>query len=170
MGDWLANHVTHLRGLKAPSDQQKLLLALFDRPDRTTKEEKAFKALIRAEKANERAKAARADAARIVDDGKAAARKARDHNLYQTAGLLTLSGLVDPITGEPTRDKAMLLGAFIQIAASDNPALWARWKEKGEALLAERSASKKTSRDRSGTGPESRENSDYHRKQLLPAP
>ncbi len=32
---WLAERLAYLRGLKAPSDQQRLLLMLADKPDRT---------------------------------------------------------------------------------------------------------------------------------------
>lgn len=50
---WLAERLAYLRGLKAPSDQQRLLLMLADKPDRT------------------------ADAVRIINAEKAAERKAR---------------------------------------------------------------------------------------------
>src|SRR5690554_5087029 len=39
---WLAERLAYLRGLKAPSDQQRLLLMLADKPDRTADEEPAF--------------------------------------------------------------------------------------------------------------------------------
>lgn|SRR5690606_23999831 len=96
-------------------------------------------ALVRAEKAAERAQKARADAARIINAEKAAERKARDHELYQSAGLLILAGLVDTTTGKPTRDRGELLGALVSLAeAQVDDEKRAAWKRKGDALLAER--------------------------------
>ena len=96
-------------------------------------------ALVRAEKAAERAQKARADAARIINAEKAAERKARDHELYQSAGLLILAGLVDTTTGKPTRDRGELLGALVSLAeAQVDDAKRAAWKAKGDALMAER--------------------------------
>ena len=66
-------------------------------------------------------------------------RKARDHELYQSAGLLILAGLVDTTTGKPTRDRGELLGALVSLAeAQVDDAKRAAWKAKGDALLAER--------------------------------
>ncbi len=136
---WLADRLAYLRGLKAPSDQQRLLLALADKPNRTADDERKMAALIRAEKAAERAQKARAEAARIINAEKAAERKARDRELYQSAGLLILAGLVDTTTGKPTRDRGELLGALVSLAeAQVDDEKRAAWKRKGDALLAER--------------------------------
>ncbi|ELQ6006573.1 conjugal transfer protein TraD [Cronobacter sakazakii] len=136
---WLADRLAYLRGLKAPSDQQRLLLALADKPNRTADDERKMAALIRAEKAAERAQKARAEAARIINAEKAAERKARDRELYQSAGLLILAGLVDTATGKPTRDRGELLGALVSLAeAQVDDEKRAAWKRKGDALLAER--------------------------------
>jgi hypothetical protein len=136
---WLTNRLAYLRGLKAPSDQQRLLLMLADKPDRTTEDERKLAALIRAEKAADRAQKARANAARIINAEKAADRKARDHELYQSAGLLILAGLVDTRTGKPTRDQGELLGALASLAeAYVDDTKRAAWKAKGDAILAAR--------------------------------
>ena len=65
-----------------------------------------------------------------------AARKARDHALYQSAGLLILAGLVDSQTGKPVDDTAALLGALASLndLSRDNPK-WSDWKNKGQELL-----------------------------------
>lgn len=65
-----------------------------------------------------------------------AARKARDHALYQSAGLLIMAGLVDSQTGKPVDDPVKLLGALASLheLPRDNPK-WAEWKIKGQALL-----------------------------------
>lgn len=132
---WLAERLAYLRGLKAPSDQQRLLLMLADKPDRTADDGRKLAALVRAEKAAERAQKARADAARIIN----AERKARDHELYESAGLMILAGLIDTKTGKPTRDRGELLGALVSLAeAQVDDAKRAAWKAKGDALMAER--------------------------------
>jgi len=137
--EWLASRVAYLRGLKSPSEQQQLLMLLADKPDKTPEDARKLAALVRAEKAAERAVKARADAARIINAEKAAQRKARDHELYQSAGLLILAGLVDTTTGKPTRDRGELLGALVSLAeAQVDDEKRAAWKRKGDALLAER--------------------------------
>ena len=137
--EWLASRVAYLRGLKSPSEQQQLLMLLADKPDKTPEDARKLAALVRAEKAAERAVKARADAARIINAEKAAQRKARDHELYQSAGLLILAGLVDTTTGKPTRDRGELLGALVSLAeAQVDDEKRAAWKRKGDALMAER--------------------------------
>ena len=141
--DWLAQRIAYIRGLKAPSDQQRLLLMLAERTERTAEDERKMAALIRAEKAAERALKARAAAARIIESERAAARKARDRELYQAAGLLILAGLVDTKTGKPTRDRGELLGALVSLAeAQVDDAKRAAWKAKGDALMAQREREK----------------------------
>ena len=141
--DWLAQRIAYIRGLKAPSDQQRLLLMLAERTERTAEDERKMAALIRAEKAAERALKARAAAARIIESERAAARKARDRELYQAAGLLILAGLVDTRTGKPTRDRGELLGALVSLAeAQVDDAKRAAWKAKGDALMAQREREK----------------------------
>lgn len=43
---WLAERLAYLRGLKAPSDQQRLLLMLADKPDRTADDGRKLAALV----------------------------------------------------------------------------------------------------------------------------
>lgn len=65
-----------------------------------------------------------------------AARKARDHALYQSAGLLIMAGLVDGKRGKPVDDAAALLGALASLndLSRDNPK-WLDWKIRGQELL-----------------------------------
>lgn len=133
---WLADRVAYIRGLKAPSDQQQLLILLAEKPDRAADDSRKLAALVRAEKAAERAQKARADAAKIVNAEKAAERKARDRELYQSAGLLILAGLVDTKTGKPGMDRGELLGALLALAeANPSEEKRAEWKKRGDALL-----------------------------------
>lgn len=139
--EWLAGRLEHIKGLKSPSDQQRLLLALCQLPaeERDAKDERRITALVRAEKAAERAAKERAKAARIVDEAKQAERKARDHELYKSAGLLIMAGLVDTKTGQPIGDRAELLGALMGLAKvpEDDPRR-EDWQRAGAAKLAER--------------------------------
>lgn len=65
---------------------------------------------------------------------KKAERKARDHELYNSAGLLIMAGLVDTTkTGKPTIDKAELLLA--KVPENDQRRL--EWKKAGAAKFAE---------------------------------
>lgn len=133
---WLDNKLAYIRGLKSPSDQLKLLLLLAEKPTRTPDEERAFATIIRAEKAAERARAAQADAARLLKAEAAAERKRRNHELYKVAGLLGLVGLVDKKTGMPLLDVAELTGALaglVQVPADDPRRV--EWKRAGDAIL-----------------------------------
>ena len=139
--EWLTARIAYLRGLKSPSDQQRLLLLLADKPERSNDDNRKLSALVKAEKAAERAQRAKANAARIVNAEKAAERKARDRELYQAAGLLILAGLVDSKTGRPTVDRGELLGALLGLAKVPlDDQRRSEWKRAGDALLAAKSS------------------------------
>ena len=136
---WLEDRVAYIRGLKSPNDHQRLLLLLNDKKDATDDDRRKLVALIRAEKAAEKAQRAKASVAKIVNAEKLAERKNRDHQLYQSAGLLILAGLVDTKTGKPTLDRGELLGALLGLAkVPSDDARRSDWKRAGDALLAER--------------------------------
>ena len=139
---WLTTRVTYLKGLKSRNDQQELLVLLADKKDRTSQDEKKLAALVKAEKASVRAAKARQEAANLINAERKstaeAERKARDHEMYQAAGLLSLAGLVDKKTGKPTMDRGQLLGALLGLAKvpqDDNRRT--DWKRAGDALLTE---------------------------------
>ena len=139
MREWLEDRVAYIRGLKSPNDHQRLLLLLNDKKDATDDDRRKLVALIRAEKAAEKAQRAKASVAKIVNAEKLAERKNRDHQLYQSAGLLILAGLVDTKTGKPTLDRGELLGALLGLAKipADDPRR-GDWKRAGDALLADK--------------------------------
>ena len=137
--EWLKTRLLYLHGLKAPSDYQRLLLLLAEIQHPTPEEERKLAALVRAEKAAERAQKARANAARVVNADKLATRKARDRELYNLAGLLILAGLVDTRTGRPVSDRGELLGALLELAQVPQDELRRKgWKRAGDELLAEK--------------------------------
>lgn len=139
---WLTARVAYLQGLKSLNDQQELMVMLTEKADRTPLDEKKLTALVRAEKASVRAAKARQEAANMINAEKKAMaeaeRKARDHEMYQAAGLLSLAGLVDKKTGKPTVDRGQLLGALLGLAKvpQDDPRR-VEWKRAGDAMLAE---------------------------------
>jgi hypothetical protein len=135
--EWLTNRLAYLKGLKSPNDQQRLLILLTEKSEQSKEDSRKINALVSAEKAAERALKARTNAARIVSADKVAIRKARDHELYQVAGLLSLAGLVDKLTGKPLTDRGELLGALLGLAKvpADDPRR-SDWKRAGDSLLA----------------------------------
>ena len=141
---WLSERILHIKNLKSPSDQQRLLLMLSEKISRTNDEERKLSFLIKAEWAEAKAQKARSDVVRIVNAEKESARKARDRELYQAAGLLILAGLVDTKTGSPLIDRGELLGALIGIEeTSVTDAVRTEWKRTGDALLASRERPRK---------------------------
>ena len=137
---WLKSRMAYLQGLKSLTDQQELMVILAEKIDRTPQDNKKLAALVRAEKANVRAAKARQEAANLINaERKATAeaeRKARDHEMYQAAGLLSLADLVDKKTGKPNVDRGQLLGALLGLAKvpHDDPRR-IEWKRAGDAML-----------------------------------
>lgn len=140
--DWLNNRVLYLKGLKSRTEQQNILIELFDKQHRTPQDDKKFNVLVKAEKAIERANKAKQAASNLIQSEKhaekKAERKARDHELFNAAGLLILAGLVDTKTGKPTIDKNELLGALAGLAkVPESDQRRTEWKKAGTAILAE---------------------------------
>ena len=132
---WLADRVAYLRQLKAPSEPQRLLMMLAEKPDRSPADDRHLAVLVRAEKADERFAKLRGLAAKVVSEEKAAARKARNHRLIQ-------QGLLFDLVGLESRDPAELAGALAGLAEVDDPARWAQWKTKGQTVLARKAEMK----------------------------
>ncbi|MEA0692909.1 conjugal transfer protein TraD, partial [Xanthomonas campestris pv. campestris] len=112
---------------------QQLLAILYKKANRTEAENKKLAALIKAEKATERALNANAAITKMLNGAKEDERRARNHRLIQQGILFDLVGL-------DTRSRGEMLGALIAAVASAkaNPEHWATWKAKGDALLAEK--------------------------------
>ena len=138
--EWLQQRLSYIKALKSPSEQQSLIAMLAEKDTLTPAEEKKLNVLIRAEKAQQRAIEARSKAMALINAEKKAAaraeRKARDHELFKVAGLLSLVGLVDKETGKPVVDVASLVGALAGLSElpKENPK-WQEWKQKGTEIL-----------------------------------
>ena len=138
---WLLERVEYLRKLKAPNEQQRLLMLLAEKLDRSPTDDRNLAVLVRAEKADERLAKLRASAARVVSEEKAATRKARNHRLIQ-------QGLLFDLVGLESRDPAELAGALAALAEVDDLARWAQWKIKGQAILAQKTETGENLQDR----------------------
>lgn len=146
--DWMTSKIKYVEALKSPTQAQALLVALSKLEKRTGDQQKTLDALIKAEKAAEKAAAAKVQVKRLMEAEKKAEakelRKARTHELCQSAGLMIVAGLVDAKTGKPKIDNGSLLGALSYIAgiSKDDP-LWMKWKMSGDIKLAAATAAKK---------------------------
>ncbi|MFA6161748.1 MAG: conjugal transfer protein TraD [Patescibacteria group bacterium] len=142
--EWLNDRVKYLNGLKSKSEQQELLVLLAEKSNRNAQDDKKFNAIIRAEKASQRATKARQDAARLINEENRAVAKAeraaRTHELCNSAGLLILAGLVDTKTGKPAIDKGELLGALLGLAKvpAEDPRR-KEWKRAGDSMISDTS-------------------------------
>lgn len=119
---WLIERIEHIRNKKSPSDQQRLLVLLCEKEDKTPKEEQDFKALVRAEKAvarlekaAEKVASSKTKVSKILKAERSAKEKARTHELIKSAGLLIQAGLVDSKTGKPTMNYMDLLNKLKNI-------------------------------------------------------
>ncbi|MFT9440080.1 MAG: conjugal transfer protein TraD [Lacticaseibacillus paracasei] len=121
--EWIIERIEHIRNKKSPSDQQRLLVLLAEKDDKTPKEEQDLKALVRAEKAvarlekaAEKVASSKTKVSKILKAERSAKEKARTHELIKSAGLLIKAGLVDSATGKPLWDREELLEDLSKIS------------------------------------------------------
>ena len=125
---WSDELVVRLKAQKMRTEQQQLIVALYEKTDRTTVNDMELGLLIKAERAKERAKAADVAAAKLLVTRNDIARKERNHRLIQQGLLIDLAGLTNKGRGE-------MLGGLLALAQS-KPESWASWKQAGDVLLA----------------------------------
>ncbi|MEZ5448739.1 MAG: conjugal transfer protein TraD [Thiolinea sp.] len=83
-----------------------------------------------------RAQEARKQVRSMAQVKKTEARKARDHQLYSVAGLLSLVGLVDKATGKPIWPVAELVGMLDEAAkVSPHDPKRQGWRTRGATLM-----------------------------------
>ena len=140
--EWLANRLDYLRGLRKPTAQQQLLMALAALPQRSPKEQRRLDVLVRAERFAEKAQKARGEANKVLSEEQRQLRKKRDHGLYRTAGLLGVAGVVDTKTGELLIDAGILVGALVFLSDGSLGDV-ARFKTAGDKLIAERASERR---------------------------
>ncbi|KUY63383.1 hypothetical protein WI25_28685 [Burkholderia cepacia] len=103
--DWLVKRIEYIRGLKAPTDAQKMLLELAAIASPSKQEVKQIDALVRLEKVNQKAEEAKAEVARMMADRREQERKARTRELIELGGIVSMTGF--PV------DRGMLTGALL---------------------------------------------------------
>lgn len=117
--DWLEEHIKYVSALKAPSDTQKLLISLNLKSARTQAEERTFLAIVKSEKALERAKKAKAAVSSMLSKEKteeaAKERKERTQKLIQLGLLFSYAG----VDKEPRDFLAGLLLFGVQMQEKD---------------------------------------------------
>jgi hypothetical protein len=128
---WINERLVLLRSLKTLNDHQRLLLMLADKWPRTTHDERKLAALVKAEKAAERAEKARNSASCIIDQEKLTERKTRNHRAILKGALIDWTVLEG-------KDRGELLGALLEFAENGTPDDRSRWKHQGDALISRR--------------------------------
>lgn len=135
---WLEKRIAFIKGLKAPTDTQRMLLELADLDQPSKKDLRELDMLVRLEKINERAEEAKLAAFKIVQDRKDEARKARTRRLIELGGMVEMLDF-------PT-DRGTLCGALMwaldQVKADS--AVLHQLKTRGDEFIAQRETSKKT--------------------------
>lgn len=125
--EWVIERIEHIRNKKSPSDQQRLLVLLAEKDDKTPKEEQDFKALVRAEKAvarlekaAEKVASSKTKVSKILKAERSAKEKARTHELIKSALILIEAGMVDSSTGKILIDKDLLISKLREIKNETN--------------------------------------------------
>lgn len=112
---WLDDKIKYLKELKQRSEDQETLLRLAQKTDRTDREERALQAAIRVERSADRYRKARVESRKVRSQTKSAEKKSRDREMFNSAGLLILAGLVDTQTGKPVHGTEALLGGLLAL-------------------------------------------------------
>ena len=127
--DWLSEKISYISALKNPTDAQTLLLELAKIEYRTPDQERKLNALIKAEKAIDRANKQKVVVKKLLNAEKEAERKARTRHLIQLGALFEIANL-------DKRDPAELLGVLLKTAEIDpNDMKWQIWKDLGQNIL-----------------------------------
>ena len=130
---WLSERIKALRSLKTPNEHQHMLLTLHDKATRTSEDDRKFVALIKAEKAADRAQKARTSASRMLKEERLARRRAGDQLKIVRGALIDWSILEG-------RDMGELLGALLELVEQGTETEREHWKARGDALLERSSA------------------------------
>ena len=85
---WLDQRIEYIRGLSKPTQQQELLLLINNKSNKTPVDDRKLTALVKAERAEERAQNAKADVKRLLDEEKQKARKEETRQKVILGGLL----------------------------------------------------------------------------------
>jgi hypothetical protein len=130
-------HVALLKQLTKLNDLQKLLIELYDKPDKTPAETKNLAALVVSEKAAIRANNAKQKAQNLINTekskAKVLARKKRTRKLIELGALFEIAELAN-------RNPAQLLGALLAVASITDSAELEKYQKNGLLLMNQRKA------------------------------
>ena len=129
----ILDRIEAIKNLKTKSENQQILLSLFEKNIRTANEEKQLKAIVNYEMALVRTAQAKSKAKSIISQQKKyekiAERKNRNHRLIQQGVLFDLAQLTNRTRGE-------LLGALLSLSNLQNETeRWASYQKKGDEFL-----------------------------------
>ena len=103
------------------------MVLLYEKDNKTPKEEQDFKALVRAEKAvarlekaAEKVASSKSKVSKILKAERSAKEKARTHELIKSALILIEAGMVDSSTGKILIDKDLLISKLREIKNETN--------------------------------------------------
>lgn len=141
---WIADYAKQLEVKSTLTQDQQVFMELAGKVDKSKEQERQFKNILAIEKAKDKLAKARRRNQQTKSSAKKIAGKARDHELYNSAGLLIMAGLVDTNTGLPIIDKAELLGALMglsKVPADDNRRT--EWRRAGKEKFDQEKINKK---------------------------
>lgn len=148
---WLDERVAELKLNKRQTRSQKDLIRLAEISKPLKQEANALVMLIKAEQAQDEHVKLKSAANNLLKASESRirqhARSERSHELIKAAGLMSLAGLVDKVTGTPLMDQAVLVGALQSLArVTPKDKRWNDWKARGEVLLADGKPKRKASK------------------------
>lgn len=126
--EWVAKRMGLIRKFNEKTKRQQEIIRLLDIENRTSLEQKQLHVLATAEKnALQRQETEqRLEIQKRIANKKK--RRERNHQMFISAGMLTQSGLVDKVTGQPNYDPERLIESFTRF----NQKLQEREKEQSE--------------------------------------
>ncbi len=126
---WIETRITYIKGLKAPSNTQKLIVDLYHRPHRTTIENRQLNTLLNLERIHERKEKTKTPTT-------VHARKKENHRA-SASELKELGSIVELLNFE--KDKGLLAGALLyvldQIKNDEGQDFKMALKHRGDKLL-----------------------------------
>lgn len=134
--DWLASRIAFIKGLKAPTESQRMLLELAALESPTKQESRQLDALVRLEKVNQRAEEAKAAAQKVMAERRDQQRKARTRELIELGGIVAMVDF--PV------DRGTLTGALLWVLDQfkTEKELAATLKKRGDTFIAQREKEK----------------------------
>jgi hypothetical protein len=150
--DWLASRIAFIKGLKAPTESQRMLLELAALESPTKLESRQLDALVRLEKVNQRAEEAKAAAQKVMAERRDQQRKARTRELIELGGIVAMVDF--PV------DRGTLTGALLWVLDQfkTDKELAATLKKRGDTFIVQREKEKQSEPQDDAHAPRADEN------------